>query len=948
MIPSPAVVIPKLNLTANAPVRLNENEIAPQSPALPQFNIGSKVLPSRARRGRTYYKPTTKTFIHYSASQRNNNNNLTADTSETEFSSLRAKLLQQCKPFLMNTEPVPDIYRTLPGTRVLGTNQTNSRLILQQQEVAIDAVAKTAVASIKASASDLALPSITNKKSVTFDSMTTPAVPKVRLARTQTPAAAAATPMPFASSPSFSSVEPNSYDIDGPYIFGSDEALPSPAPLTHTFLFIPDDYGTTEPSNTDLTKAFEPKPTITLEKRDYNAKKINISQFTTDDDIEVEAAGNNQDPSEAEPKKSKTDVGGWGALPNMQKYTDNKWKCKICLGSVSNSLTVCGSCETPRFPGNDTATVSTQVKTSVADTGGFSFGGAPATAPPPASTAGAPTTTGVFTFSAAATTAPAPATTSKFTFGAAPSAAAAYPASTNPGFTFQAPPASASATTTTSGFTFGVTSTAATAETPAAAGSVFGGATPAKVIAADFTATPIEESKSTTPQFPVNFGTTAPQTEPKKKRSAVFVPEAPKTEVKPLDGPGFKFGTAPNSFPPPMFSSASTKEMHNQQTKKRRSTDDKDQDDASQTDSALTSAGSAPVAFSFASTSAPAFGSTLAESGTTTPAFNFGASAVAAPAPVGGKPSFSFGAPVPAAAEPVSVGGAPSLIVGASATPAPAPIVGGPSFSFGASTAPTPVGGGPSLSFGASTAAPAPAPVGGGPSFSFGASTATAAPAPAGGGPSFSFGASTAPAGPSFSFGASTAAPAPIGGGPGFSFGAAPAPAGGGPSFSFGAPAAAPSAPSIGGAPNFSFGAPAAAPAAPVGGASSFVFSSQPPSSAPSPVPTAAAGSFGGPPTAPSFGGIPGGFGRGSFGVAPTTSAAPPPVSFGFGGGTPAAASFGGFPPAGGFGGPSTPAANFGTPQAPGGFSIGTGGSTRGSTRGGRRFIKAKRPPGTQ
>jgi hypothetical protein len=112
--------------------------------------------------------------------------------------------------------------------------------------------------------------------------MTTPTVPKVRLAPTQTPDAAIAlgstTSMSLASSPSLSSVEPNSYDIEGPYIFGSDEGLPYPAPLTHTFLFIPHYYGTTEPSHTDLTKQFEPKLTITLEKRDYNAKKINISQ----------------------------------------------------------------------------------------------------------------------------------------------------------------------------------------------------------------------------------------------------------------------------------------------------------------------------------------------------------------------------------------------------------------------------------------------------------------------------------------------------------------------------------------------------------------------------------------------------------------------------------------------------------------------------------------------
>eukprot|EP00571_Detonula_confervacea_P017473 CAMPEP_0172303438 /NCGR_PEP_ID=MMETSP1058-20130122/4965_1 /TAXON_ID=83371 /ORGANISM="Detonula confervacea, Strain CCMP 353" /LENGTH=1410 /DNA_ID=CAMNT_0013014249 /DNA_START=279 /DNA_END=4511 /DNA_ORIENTATION=- len=386
--------------------------------------------------------------------------------------------------------------------------------------------------------------------------------------------------------------------------------------------------------------------------------------------------------------------------------------------------------------------------------------------------------------------------------------------------------------------------------------------------------------------------------------------------------------------------------------------------------------------------------------------FSFG---TAAPASVkkdkGGAsiPGFSFGAPPTsekkdeaAAAEPSSKktmfsfgkgGSTPSLPVpaGNGATPA-AP--GAPGFSFGAGSTPAPpkpAGGAPassstpSFAFGGNPADGSAAPAAAAPSFAFGAGASTpAAPAASTSTPGSLFGApptasstpaagaSATPAAPAFAFGASASQAAPsTSGGSTFGFGAA---GGAAPSLSTPAPSANPPPSGAG----FSFGAAGSAPAAPpsiggfgstpapVAGGGGFGFgnASQPAAmAAPAQTTPGTSFAFGGsaPPAAPSagFGAPPapstGGFG---FGNASQPAAAPTTPGFAFGG-APAAPNptpgFAAATPAQGFGANAsfgaTPSAMAAPAAGASGFSIGTGGAKRTPGRGGRRIVKARRPP---
>jgi hypothetical protein len=269
------------------------------------------------------------------------------------------------------------------------------------------------------------------------------------------------------------------------------------------------------------------------------------------------------------------------------------------------------------------------------------------------------------------------------------------------------------------------------------------------------------------------------------------------------------------------------------------------------------------------------------------------------------KPAFSFGStssktnatPVPAA-QPSSFG--------SKAGPA---TTGSSTFNFGAganSATNVPKAAPPAFGANSTPAPPAPPAPPASNTFSFGAGSASQE-APKPNPPAFSFGnaSSTGISAPVQSFGSAAPAPAAVGNTPAFSFGAtnsaAPAPSAGGFSFGgasstpapqFGAPATtqAPGPMSFGAAPNpgTTFGQPAAAPAP------AFSFGgSAPPTN---PVPFNSFGSSGG--------------------MAPAPPAAPS------------------------FGAPVNPA-----PMPGGGFSIGAGERKSSSKRGGRRIVRARRPP---
>lgn len=282
--------------------------------------------------------------------------------------------------------------------------------------------------------------------------------------------------------------------------------------------------------------------------------------------------------------------------------------------------------------------------------------------------------------------------------------------------------------------------------------------------------------------------------------------------------------------------------------------------------------------------------------------------------------SFTFGtAPAPSTTAPASIGST----FGTSTTPAATTPGTDQPFAFGqAATADASTPAQP-FTFGQTPANTPAAPPTNPPSFGGQTAPSSGFGQQQNGGSSNPFGGSTAttPAPAAMSFGSATPAaqaPAPS---VSFNFGTSNPTLGATPSF--GTPAPPPSGTST--QPGFSGGFGSAQPSAPFGGAPSASSGFTP-------------GSFG---TAPAPATIPGGGFGGGFG----SQAAPAPAVNGFGG-----AGFGGATsttPNVPTGGGATGGFSMGTASGGGGFSMGTsggGGSSRGSARGRRRIVRAKRP----
>ena len=929
-LPSPVIPSPPTNrLTATAEIKTT-TMTSSTNIASPVFHLGvsDRMLPSQARRSKTYFKPSSRTLLIRKNPRISKSNNNTINNSKTI-----ATMMQNSKGTLFPTitdAPTP-LYRSLPGQRILGSHQTQSRLTHFEGSPKPNTQLTTTTTSTPAPM----------RKSVKFDaevsSFLTPAVPKVRIQRLQTPAPTMSPKPVEPSETPPSTADKTLVTPDGPFIFASGKTVPTTAPTTiptYPTILCTWTYscrGVPAP-NIDLSACYDPQPLITLQPRDCNKVTVHAVRYSID-----------EEEYEMEQKKPRTDSVvpppiplSWAGLPAIAALYKGKWKCATCSVYVDDSQTTCVACQAVKPGTQEIEPPKVTTGVGVFSGSGFTFG-----------TSVIPTipvvTGGPFQPGAVPVVTGAP-----FQPGAVP--------------------------VVTGGFIFSAAKSVETTK---------------------------RNEQMTPPKFPMATTIIVPQTEPRKKRALIQEDNAPKTESKkPAFGiDQFKAPAKDHAMPTMVFGKEATQPPVQKTTPKHPGPYDNESTNPSApppsgflfgtTTPAATSVAppfsitsikqaaapatdtpqfafgsSAPIAapatdapqFAFGS-SAPiaapatdtpkfAFGSSapIAAPATDAPKFAFGSSAlIAAPAtdvPTSSAPSISFGVSTPATAPATN---APLFTFGSSTPAAPAPVSDAP-FSFGSSTpAATPATKAPLFSFGSSTSA-APAPASDAP-FSFGSSTQAAASAPASDAP-FSFGSSTsaAPVAPLFSFGSSTPAAPNLAGDVSFSFGsstpAVPAPAG----FSFGnAPQPAPafSAPAPTSTTSFPFGTTATAHVS-FGGTPAVSFGSQNPLSAPSPVPTFTAPSYG---VTPGFGfaSTPAGFlGSGSAHVA----AAPDNPAFGFGVVAPT-----GLP--GGFGGmsqPTTPAApaSYGTPHVAtpqvGGFSIGTGGANKG-TVGRRRAIKAKRPP---
>uniref|UniRef100_A0A7S4AII5 RanBP2-type domain-containing protein n=1 Tax=Pseudo-nitzschia australis TaxID=44445 RepID=A0A7S4AII5_9STRA len=583
--------------------------------------------------------------------------------------------------------------------------------------------------------------------------------------------------------------------------------------------------------------------------------------------------------------------------------------------SVASSKTTTGGFKFAAVPTQSTTSTTT-------NTGGFQFGAAPA--PGPSASSATPTTkAGGFKFSS--TPAPTPSTSSAatktggFQFGSMPAPAPVSASSSPP-----------TGVTSKVAFTFGSSSAKAPADSSSKPDSgAISTTAPKFSFGASKNITRIPEQES--PKIPVkepiqkrkkdgetsatqgsdnqqsapgfSFGnssavssTTVPATTSGFSFGNTSVPAsvAPTTPA----ATGFSFGSNTSAPVLPLGSVATEGNDDASSKKKRRSVD------------GSTATSSSQPAFSFGSNTgseAPAAPIPLNNS---TPA----------PAPSAPVPAFTFGkvstdsssqvnssTTAPASISAPSFGSAPAPPPSFGSTQAPPPSFGSapaPTPSFGSTPAPTP-------SFGST---PAPTP-------SFGS---TPAPPP-------SFGSTPAPP-PSFG---STPAPTP-------SFGSTPAPAA---PFSFGStPATAPAAPAFGSnapAPVLFGSTPAPAPSSGFGSAQAPATFGSTPAAAPAPFGTPAPMGFGSSAPAP-FGSTPAAPTQ-SFGNNATTFGSPQPLA-----GAPTPMAFGGTPAPtqnatpGGFG------SGFGQhapQQQDGGFSLGSSGAApRGSARGRRRVVRARRP----
>ena len=630
---------------------------------------------------------------------------------------------------------------------------------------------------------------------------------------------------------------------------------------------------------------------------------------------------NDLQESEKAVETATVSTSGWGNIFASQK---DKHKCVSCSSQYDMNLSKCPACETPKESGesgkgkvSDIGKVETELSSSAKTF--FSFGSAVTSA---AETATKVPTKGEFTFGAAA--AKTTGASGAFTFGAAPSPAPAAPSS---GFTFGAVGSKNEETSkpTEDKFAFGapVTVDAKIGEEskPVVASFSFGTAPPSsdskksndeatKPSVTNFTfgasssaTTKSEENKSGVTSFA--FGAPNSSTADSNKDTGskavlgafTFGTTAPSgtTTGELVNGKttslGFSFG-----------SSTASLEQREEPTSKRQ------RDDSASTPTATSvSFGASPSpapSFSFGAPSTQETKPTSSSSGlennakpvTTTAPFTFGSSSGDDKKLLDSSSvsKFTFGSSANkeqgSGTKLASTGftfGSTSTNTNQNDTSKSASTS---SFTFGAGSSAAPVSSTPTFAFGSATTPAPPAPA---PAFFFGSSSQTG-PSPA---PSFSFGSSagTTPAASS-TFNSST----PI---PSFSFGAPSAPVASATSFSTTTPASA---------MTFGTNPPPAAPTSFAFGVSNPATSTSGPtfggfgSGAPSPVPP-----FGSPPSAPA------------------------PAFTGFG-----APMQQQLPQGGGFA-PGLPAA-----PAAGGFNIGTGGGSKQSTaRGGRRVIRAKRPP---
>jgi hypothetical protein len=626
--------------------------------------------------------------------------------------------------------------------------------------------------------------------------------------------------------------------------------------------------------------------------------------------------------SEKTVETSSVSTSGWGNIFASQK---DKHKCVSCSTQYDKHLSKCPACETPKESDeskkeNAPDTKDEKVETSSTTAPSFSFGTTPSSTNS-ATTKVQPANT--FTFGAS--TAKSTESSSKFTFGAISSSTPA-PAPASSGFTFGATSSKSEENSkpAAGGFSFGASSTVDKEEGEKSKLFTFGATT----TSSDSEKSKEEVSKPATTNF--TFGTssssTAEKSEDKKPEmssvtfgaSSISAPEGAKDTGSKAILPAFTFGTTTSSSGATGETVSESKPTANlgfsfgssttSIEKKEEPTSKRQRDDST----------SAPVA-------------PLGSSSTPAPSFSFGASSAQETKSTGDGSGFgtemkSESKPVPTAA-PFTFGSSSGDGNKLSSTSSSS------KFTFGSSTNTEQVdsksdSGGftlgsvstgtnqhdplkststPSFTFGAGSSSVAPASTS--PPFTFGSTTTTApsAPAPA---PAFSFGQSsqTAPTpAPSFSFG-STAGTTPVN------------------SSTFNTPA-----------PAFSFGAPSSASAAPT--ASSFTaatpamtFGTTPATSSTAPFAFGASNQMAST-SGPSFGG----FGSGASSPAPpfgNTPSAPAPTFAGFGAPMQQQSQGGGFAS----GQPTAPAA--------GGFNIGTGGSSKQATgRGGRRVIRAKRPP---
>jgi hypothetical protein len=653
--------------------------------------------------------------------------------------------------------------------------------------------------------------------------------------------------------------------------------------------------------------------------------------------------------SEKAVETSSASTSGWGNIFASQK---DKHKCVSCSSQYDKHLTKCPACETPKESEEPKKEKSSDAETkkiepsSTTTTPSFSFGSATSSADK-GETKGPSSNT--FSFGSATSSADKGETkvpsSNTFTFGAA----TAKSTESSKSFTFGTI-SSPTPVTESSGFKFGATGAKnEEISKPGAGGFSFGAAsTSDKKVE--------EESKPT--DAPFTFGTATSSSDSEKKKEEVTIPAATNftfgasssspskpSEEKKADVSSFTFGAA----------SASAPEIP--------------KDAGSKT---------ARAAFTFGSTSpsSSSAGKIANESkSTANGGFSFGSStmsvekkeeptskrqrddnssAPAAPSASMGNssvsaPSFSFGTSSSQDTK-IALGGIDTELKNEFKPVTTAPFTFGSSSGDGNKVSGTSTSS--KFSFGSSTnteQASESKPASGG--FTFGSTSADTNqhdPAKAISTPSFTFGAGSSsvaptPSTPAFAFG-STTATAPSVSAPSFSFGqssqSAPSPA---PSFSFGStagttPAHTSALNASTPASTFSFGAPSpsgstvpssfttTAPGA------TMTLGSNPATSAPAPFAFGASNS-----TASTSGPAFGGFGSGAPSPVPpfgNTPSAPAPAFSGFGAPMQQQSQGGGFAP------------GFSAAPAAGGFSIGSGGSNKQSAgRGGRRVIRAKRPP---